>query len=176
MGTQRSSSLSPWFGQDQAPVVFLGKKSNSPEVTRQEVCLNSNKQHRFAIWLPGARHLPPWWHLWISPQGNFWEIHSYSAPVPLFAALRLWTTLFMDSNGTFFFQNNCCIIVIMPLIMCYSLSNTWVVNNSWFPATWSIVRADWNLPSNHSGVTKVLKEMKVFTAIFIFLYFKIATF
>lgn len=140
-------TLSPHFtlqyAKDHAATVVLGKKQQ-PRSNLASSTLKI-KLYLFAIWLPGARQLPPWWHLWNSPQSNFSEVCSYSVPVPPFTTLRWWSTLFMDSNGTFFFQNNHCIIGIMPLIVCYGLSNTWVVNNTWLSAIWSIVGAHWRL-------------------------------
>lgn len=139
--------LSPCFAleyvKDDVAMVVLSKKQQSRSNRASGVL--KLKQYPFVIWLPGARRLPPWWHLWKSPKSNFSEVCSYSAPVPPFTTLRWWSALFMDSNGTFFFQNNHCIIGITPLIVCYGLSNTWVVNNSWLSAIWSIVRADWRL-------------------------------
>lgn len=133
----------PEYVKDHAATVALGKKQQSR--SNQASGMLKHKWYPLLIWLPGARRLPPWWHLWKSPQSNFSEVCSYSVPVPPFTMLRWWSALFMDSNGIFFFQNNHCIIGIMPLIVCYGLSNTWVVNNSWLSAIWSIVRADWRL-------------------------------
>ena len=140
-------TLSPHFAleyvKDRVATVVLSKKQQSRSNGASGML--KLKQYPFVIWLPGARRLPPWWHLWKSPQSHFSEVCSYSAPVPPFTTLRWWSALFMDSNGTFFFQNNHFIIGIMPLIVCYGLSNTWGVNNSWLSAIWSIVGADWRL-------------------------------
>lgn len=116
-----SPHFAPEYMKDHAATVILRKKQQSR--SNQASGMLKLKWYLFFIWLWGDRCLPPWWHLWKSPQSSFSEVCSYSVPVPPFTTLR-WNALFMDSNGTFFFQNNPCIIVIVPLIVCCGLSNT----------------------------------------------------